>query len=93
MQTLEAQLKQFVVENFLFGKAAGFQSDDSFLEKGIIDSTGMVELISHLESTYQITVEDSELVPDNLDSVNRLVAFVERKQAAMSPAGGTASAS
>lgn len=80
MQSLEAQLKQFVVDNFLFGKQNGFESNDSFLEKGIIDSTGMVELIFHLESTYQIKIEDSELVPENLDSVKRLVAFVERKK-------------
>jgi acyl carrier protein len=83
MQTLEAQLNQFVVDNFLFGKLNGFKSDDSFLEKGIIDSTGMVELIFHLESTYQFKIEDSELVPENLDSVKRLVAFVERKKAAV----------
>ncbi|MGB7285157.1 MAG: acyl carrier protein [Candidatus Acidiferrum sp.] len=82
MQSLEAQLKQFVVDNFLFGKQNGFSSEDSFLEKGIIDSTGMVELIFHLESTYEIKVEDSELVPENLDSIQRLVAFVERKKAA-----------
>jgi len=89
MQTLEAQLKQFVVDNFLFGKQNGFQSDDSFLEKGIIDSTGMVELIFHLESTYQIKIEDSELVPENLDSVKRLVAFVERKKTATEQGSST----
>jgi acyl carrier protein len=82
MQTLEAQLQQFVIENFLFGKANGFRNDDSFLEKGIVDSTGMVELIFYLESTYHITVEDSELIPENLDSVNRLATFIERKQSA-----------
>jgi acyl carrier protein len=81
MQSLEAKLTQFVVDNFLFGNQNGFHVEDSFLEKGIIDSTGMVELIYHLESTYGIKIEDSELVPDNLDSVTRLVAFVKRKQA------------
>jgi acyl carrier protein len=81
MQTLQNELTQFVIENFLFGKANGFSSDDSFLEKGIIDSTGMVELIYHLETTYHIKIEDAELVPENLDSVNRLAAFVERKKA------------
>ena len=79
---LEAQLKQFVVENFLFGKQNGFGSDDSLLEMGIIDSTGILELVAHLESTYQFKVEDSELIRENLDSVRRLVAFVERKKAA-----------
>jgi acyl carrier protein len=91
MQSLEAQLRRFVVDNFLFGKN-GFKNDDSFLDKGIIDSTGMVELIFHLEKTYDIKVEDSELIPDNLDSVNRLVAFVQRKQAPRE-ARGSASAS
>lgn len=82
MRELELQLTQFVVENFLFGKTNGFKSSDSFLEKGIIDSTGMVELIFHLESTYGIKIEDAELVPDNLDSVERVAAFVQRKRAA-----------
>lgn len=82
MRELELQLTQFVVENFLFGKANGFRSGDSFLEQGIIDSTGMVELIFHLEKTYGIKIEDSELVPENLDSVERVAAFVARKQAA-----------
>ncbi len=81
MQTIQQELTQFVVENFLFGKQDSFSPNDSFLEKGIIDSTGMLELIFHLEKAYGIKVEDSELVPDNLDSVNRLVAFVERKKA------------
>lgn len=66
----------------MFGKTNGFKSSDSFLEKGIIDSTGMVELIFHLESTYGIKIEDAELVPDNLDSVERVAAFVQRKRAA-----------
>jgi acyl carrier protein len=82
MQTLQQDLMQFVVDNFLFGKKNGFSSSDSFLEKGIIDSTGMVELIFHLENRYGIKVEDSELVPDNLDSVDRIVAFVQKKQVA-----------
>jgi acyl carrier protein len=73
---------QFVVDNFLFGKKNGFTSDDSFLEKGIIDSTGMVELVFHLENKYNIKVEDSELVPDNLDSVDKISAFVQRKKVA-----------
>lgn len=92
MQNIQQQLTQFVVENFLFGKQNSFSPDDSFLEKGIIDSTGMLELIVHLEKTYGIKVEDSELVPENLDSVNRLVAFVGRKNVAV-PEGSYQSAS
>jgi acyl carrier protein len=81
MKDVKSQLAQFVIENFLYGKANGFSTSDSFLESGVIDSTGMVELIFHLENEYGIHIEDSELVPENLDSVDRLAAFVERKQA------------
>lgn len=77
----EQELSAFVVENFLFGCAAPrFSSDDSFLEKGIIDSTGILELVAFVEGRYRIRVEDRELVPDNLDSINRLVEFIRRKQ-------------
>jgi acyl carrier protein len=75
------ELNAFVLENFLFGCAtARLSGDDSFLEKGIIDSTGILELVAFVEGRYQIKVEDRELVPDNLDSINRLVDFVRRKQ-------------
>ena len=89
MQDLKAQLTQFVVDNFLFGKANGFKSSDSFLESGIIDSTGMVELIFHLENAYAIEIKDSELIPENLDSVDRLAEFVRRKQAVALAEGPT----
>ena len=80
MQIIQEDLKQFIVENFLFGRQDGLSADDSFLEKGILDSTSILELILHLEKTYGFAVEDSDLIPDNLDSINRLTAFVERKQ-------------
>ena len=51
----------------------------SLLDQGIIDSTGVLELVTFLEDTYDIKVEDGELIPDNLDSINRLVRFLERK--------------
>ena len=70
-----------MLENFLFGCATTrLSGDDSFLEKGIIDSTGILELVAFVEGRYQIKVEDRELVPDNLDSINRLVDFIRRKQ-------------
>ena len=68
------------MENFLFGQQdRHLDNDESFLEGGIIDSTGVLELVGFLESQYQITVDDQELVPANLDSVERLVQFIERK--------------
>jgi acyl carrier protein len=75
------KIRAFVVENFLFGKDDGFADDTSFLEEGIIDSTGILELVSFLEEEYSISVEDEELVPENLDSINNAVAYVERKLA------------
>ena len=72
-------IRTYIVENFLFGQAEGLENDSSFLEKGILDSTGVLELVAHLESTYGIKVEDDELLPDNLDSIDLICSFVERK--------------
>ncbi|MPY87930.1 MAG: acyl carrier protein [Luteitalea sp.] len=80
MLKLEQELRHFVVENFLFGQDEGqLSNDDSFIETGIIDSTGVLELTGFLETRYGIKVEDDELVPANLDTLNRLSAFVQRK--------------
>jgi acyl carrier protein len=77
---VKTALKGFIVSNFLFGQGSlKFDDADSFLEKGIIDSTGILELISYLEETYTINIEDDELIPENLDSVNAVDAFVLRK--------------
>lgn len=72
-------VRKFVIENFCFGQDPGLGDDDSFLEKGIIDSTGVLELVAFLESTHAITIENEELIPDNLDSVGRVCAFLEVK--------------
>ena len=55
--------------------------DESMLEKGIIDSTGVLELVAFIESTFDIKVEDEELIPENLDSIKNIVSFLERKLA------------
>ncbi len=73
------EVREFVINNFLFGDRAPLQDDKSFLDSGIIDSTGMLELIMFLETTYNIKIEPEEMLPENLDSVNRVVAFVTRK--------------
>jgi acyl carrier protein len=75
-------VKGFVIANFLFGDSDGLTDDTSFLASGIVDSTGILELIMFLESNYRIKVEPEEMVPDNLDSVQKVVAFLERKFAA-----------
>jgi acyl carrier protein len=67
----------------LFGEGGDDVTDeDSLLAKGIIDSTGVLELVSFLTETYGIQIEDDELIPDNFDSIKKLAAFVARKQAA-----------
>jgi acyl carrier protein len=77
---IEQQLREFISANFLYGQEAMIRPDESLLEGGIIDSTGMLEMIAHLEDTYGFSIDDHELVPDNLDSLQNLVAFVQRKQ-------------
>lgn len=79
---LEQKIKGYILENFLFtDDSSALASDDSLLEKGIIDSTGVLELIMFMEEEFDIKVEDEEMIPENLDSVNNLVSFVQRKQA------------
>lgn len=78
---LTKEVRDFVVTNFLFGNGAKLQDETSFLESGIIDSTGILELILHLESTYSISIQTHEMLPENLDSVVRVAAFVARKRA------------
>jgi len=78
---VEAQIRAFIVGNFYVPDPAALASEDSFLDRGIIDSTGVLEMIHFLESTYGFTVEDEEMVPENLDSVARIVLYVDRKRA------------
>lgn len=80
---MREKIRKFIVENFLFGEAqAGLTDDDSFLEKGIIDSTGILELVAFLEESFGIKIEDEELIPENLDSFNSLIGFINKKQSA-----------
>jgi acyl carrier protein len=80
---MRAELRQFVVDNFLLGDASVVLLDsDSFVATGTIDSTGMLELVMFLETTFGIQVADRELVPENLDSIDNVIQFVDRKQRA-----------
>jgi acyl carrier protein len=80
MAPIEQEIRQFIIDNFLFGaEDSQFCNDDSFLQHGIIDSTGVLELVAFLEEKYGIKIRDEELVPDNLDSVNELVRFINHK--------------
>lgn len=73
------ELRQFIEENFLFGVNVQYANCDSLLENGVIDSTGVLELIAHLESEYGFRVQDEDLVPENLDSIDGIVQFLQRK--------------
>jgi len=73
------QIRAFIIENFLYGQEREFNNDASFLDEGIVDSTGVLQLVAFLEETYGITVEDEELTPQNLDSVNSVAAYLSRK--------------
>lgn len=75
------EIREFVTKNFLFGDGGTLLNDDSFLEKGIVDSTGILEVIAFIEKKYAINVDDSELLPENLDSINNISAFLMRKTA------------
>ncbi len=72
-------VKEFIIENFLFGDDSQLQEDISFLDSGIIDSTGILELVSFLEETYDISIGDEELLPENLDSVENVSKYLEQK--------------
>ena len=74
--SVRQRVRRFIEESFLID---GFQDDDSFLQTGIIDSLGVMQLVAFLESEYKVRVADQDLVPENLDSVEKVAAFVERK--------------
>ena len=77
---IQKQIHEYVVENFLFGEDEALTSDDqSFLDSGLIDSTGILELIQFVEDTFEIEIEDEEMIPENLDSIERAARFVESK--------------
>ena len=75
------EVRDFVVTTFLFGAGGELQDDTSFMDSGTIDSTGILELITFLETTYQIKVSNEEMIPQNLDTVNRVAQFLTRKLA------------
>lgn len=74
------QIRRFIIENYLFTDDESALADsDSLMMRGIIDSTGALEVIFFLEETFGIHVDEAEMLPDNLDSVDRLAAFLQRK--------------
>ena len=79
--SIEEKVKEYILENYLFtNDQSELASDDSFLDKGIIDSTGILEIIMFLEDEFGVKVEDEEMVPENLDSVKNITEFVNSKK-------------
>jgi len=78
---MEMRIRAFLADNFMMGQdSTALSRDDSFLDAGIIDSTGVLELIVFLEDAFGIQVEDEEMVPTNLDSIANLIPFIRSKQ-------------
>ncbi len=72
-------IRGFVIDNFVFEESEQLKEDTSFLDNGILDSTGILELVAFIEETYGIRVEDDELIPENLDSISNVVGYLQRK--------------
>ena len=79
MSDNKSKIRAFIIENFLFGNDDGLKDETSFLEEGIIDSTGVLELVTFLEEDFEITIDDEELIPENLDSINDVTGYLEKK--------------
>lgn len=80
--TIQQQVRQFIVENFYVSDPSSIADDTLLVTTGVIDSTGMLEMIAFLEESFGIAIADQEMTPDNLESIERMVAFVTRKQQA-----------
>ncbi len=77
---IKEQIRQFITKNFYIPDPSVVRDDASLLIEGIIDSTGVLELVRYLEESFGIKVEDAELLPENLDSLNQIEAFIQRKR-------------
>ncbi|MDA7686676.1 acyl carrier protein [Pseudomonadales bacterium] len=83
MENKRSVLRKFILENYLYTEdESALKDDDSFLDSGILDSMGILEVIDLLNEVFSIEVEDDEMIPDNLDSINDLLAFIKKKSLA-----------
>lgn len=79
MNNIKETLKVFIVENFLFGEDDDLNDDTSFLDDGIIDSTGVLELVEFIEEQFNFKIDDEDMVPENLDSLNNLEQYISKQ--------------
>ena len=84
---LKEEIRKFILENFIVDGDGNLGNEESLLEQGIIDSTGVLELVAFIEETYNIKVQDDELVPENLDSINNISSFIQKKIGALALQG------
>lgn len=81
MQPFEPEVHQFIIDNFLFGEGGSdLSAHDSLLEKGLIDSTGILELVGFVQEKFGVMIEDDEIVPANLDSIEKIARFIQHKK-------------
>ena len=81
MENKRTKIKSYIIENFLFGDEEGFEENTSFLDAGIVDSTGILELVDFLDDEFNIKIADDEILPENLDSINNIINFLDKKSA------------
>jgi len=77
---IKEQVRKFIITNFYVADPAALKDDASLLDAGIVDSTGVLEVITFIESEFGVTVDDAEMLPENLDAVNHIAAFVQKKK-------------
>ena len=88
-ETIEREIREFLRENFpLSADGVTLQQDDSLIEVGVIDSTGVLELIGFIEERYEVEIRDEEVLPENLDSIGSIIRFVGEKLGAAASSNG-----
>jgi len=83
MEDVKGKLREFIVDNFLFGDDEGLDDQTSFLDSGIVDSTGILEIVNFIYETFQVTVADEDLLPENLDSIDNIANYLNIKRQAV----------
>ena len=78
MDKTKVKIRAFIIENFLFGEDTDLKDNTSFLEEGIIDSTGVLELIEFLEEEFALEIDDEDMIPENLDSLNNIERYINK---------------
>ena len=76
---MRERIKGYIIDNFLFGDEENLEDQTSFLDAGIVDSTGILELVDFLDNEFKIKISDDEILPENLDSINNIINFLDKK--------------